>query len=421
MSRAIPVGERESQTLEFKSRAALAKPETVARAVVAMLNAEGGEVWVGLRDEGDVAVELEGIEDAEIARNRLHDSLVDRIDPSPDAREVRVEVVPAQRDVLRIEATPRKDRRPYALIVGQGRQYPIRVGARVRSLSRDEIGARFAGSMVSTPVATSEIEAAKQRLIAAREAVLAAGEAVLWIGLVPAFPDAELDFDAVRRSDLLIEPRLSESHGLYSWPAAFWGARLTGRLEVATRSAAGSTVLYWRTPWGDELSLDRAGALFARAPLVNFATGRLPYVEGDEPVLFPDRFIGWVVSAFRVLSRLHSDDRLWVRPHPGPDDSVSASLVVSGLAGWRLLPGLLPHPAAVPRLHGSLARRAHQDFVLESPLALKLGAIREEPDRCALRLLTRLYEAFGLFESDIPLFDRKTGRFDWSLAEAGMA
>ena len=46
MSRPIPLDERESDVLEFKSREALREPFAIGREVVAMLNAGGGEVWM---------------------------------------------------------------------------------------------------------------------------------------------------------------------------------------------------------------------------------------------------------------------------------------------------------------------------------------------------------------------------------------
>jgi hypothetical protein len=66
----IPLGERESQKLEFKSSAILEQPDKIAKEVVAMLNAEGGEVWIGIREDEARAVECEPIRNAESAADR---------------------------------------------------------------------------------------------------------------------------------------------------------------------------------------------------------------------------------------------------------------------------------------------------------------------------------------------------------------
>jgi len=58
MNTKIPIGQRENQQREFKSKDALRHLATVGRAVVAMLNSEGGDVWIGLREADGVAVTL---------------------------------------------------------------------------------------------------------------------------------------------------------------------------------------------------------------------------------------------------------------------------------------------------------------------------------------------------------------------------
>jgi predicted HTH transcriptional regulator len=107
------LGRDEGPQLEFKSREALEDLAKVGREVVGMLNAEGGEVWVGVREEAGRAVAVEALADPGLARQRLRDYLADSLEPRLQA-EVAVEVVEWQGSpaLLRIEIRPRRERQP---------------------------------------------------------------------------------------------------------------------------------------------------------------------------------------------------------------------------------------------------------------------------------------------------------------------
>ena len=45
------------------------------------------------------------------------------------------------------------------------------------------------------------------------------------------------------------------------------------------------------------------------------------------------------------------------------------------------------------------------------PLQFDAAEMRDAPDPCAMRLVSRVYQAFGFREGELPdLFDRATGR-----------
>ncbi len=67
MSPGVPIDQPEGERLEHKSLAALAEPDKIAREAVAMLNSQGGEVWIGIK-EGQGRNEVEAIPHAEAAR-----------------------------------------------------------------------------------------------------------------------------------------------------------------------------------------------------------------------------------------------------------------------------------------------------------------------------------------------------------------
>ena len=56
-----PTGQRESSVLEFKDERALGDGWTVAREVAAMLNSQGGVIWIGVPEQDGVALAPQGI------------------------------------------------------------------------------------------------------------------------------------------------------------------------------------------------------------------------------------------------------------------------------------------------------------------------------------------------------------------------
>src|SRR5258708_34993390 len=122
MSRGLPTDQPEGERLELKSLAALTEPDKIAREAVAMLNSQGGEVWIGIK-EGQGRNEVEAMPHAEAvrARQRLQDHLLDVIEPTPVAGEATVTdepigIAPAENGrVLRVAHEPHPARVPYVL------------------------------------------------------------------------------------------------------------------------------------------------------------------------------------------------------------------------------------------------------------------------------------------------------------------
>ena len=142
MSESIPLGQAESQRLEFKGKDALKHLPNVSREVVAMLNSGGGEIWIGLGEEHGRAVRIEPVENAEREISRLRDHLSDAIEPPPIAAEIHVETVSTAKTtvhVLRVSVKPSKERRPYDLREGTARHFLKRIDDRLRSMTREEI------------------------------------------------------------------------------------------------------------------------------------------------------------------------------------------------------------------------------------------------------------------------------------------
>jgi hypothetical protein len=85
MQEAAPIGACEDHRTEFKRQDALRKLEPISHAVVSMLNAAGGNVWIGVIEQDERWVGVEPIADAENEARRLQDHLIATIEPSPSA------------------------------------------------------------------------------------------------------------------------------------------------------------------------------------------------------------------------------------------------------------------------------------------------------------------------------------------------
>jgi hypothetical protein len=129
---------REGQQLEFKSTAALDDELILPRSVCSFLNAKGGTVLVGVRDDRSI----EGVADAEVAAHRVEDRLASMISPRA-AVEVEVEPGPLPgSELLRITVPAAAEL--HAVSSTKGRfLVPVRQGSRTVVLDWLEIERRL--------------------------------------------------------------------------------------------------------------------------------------------------------------------------------------------------------------------------------------------------------------------------------------
>jgi hypothetical protein len=366
MTARIPLGDIENLHLDFKGREDLKRPKVIAREVVAMLNAQGGVVWVGLRAEADRAVAVEPVERAERERRRLLDYLVDTIEPSPEGEEVAVDVVG---EILRVEARPKPDHRPYAHLKEGGRWFVVRIADRTRPLTREEI------FDTTRDAATVEILKERQR-------IQEAAEQKLWLALKP-MPAIELDLRDRNLTALLLDPALTGNRRS-GWSFSTFGEEphvKAGRLVTAGEDP--------RT-----VEIRRNGFLSFSVPLESL------WWKGDASEIWPPILWEYSLSALRLARKVYSD-------HLSSDAWIVADLALIGVKGWKLRPGS-------PR-SGSFRFLEADDLLLEKPLLFSRQDLLQEPDRCGARLLERVYEAFGYGrEAFPPEYDQETGRLIFS-------
>ncbi len=403
MKTRIPLGETEDLHLELKSAESLEEPAAIGRQVAAMLNSDGGEVWVGLGEQGGVATEIQAIPSPEKAVDSLLDSLIDRLEPSPLPDEVRLDAVPVSEDMsvirIRVEAG---DRGPYAWLKNGGRYFQRRVGSGTRPMSRQEL---FTPQLEGHRVREDRREAMTRKLLVERESVQAAARALMWLRIQP-IEAMNVDLEARLLRDLLEDPTRT-------------GNRRAGwhfvQVSEAPRLSPG--MLSWRCWDAFSVDLHQDGGLVCRAPLASL------HFKGEELELWPPALLEYPISAFRLAQAvyrecvIHDDARRprgQASPETGDNEESSvdvlADIAFFGIRGSKLRGGSMLER----HWRGNTIREYpedEEDLTWPEPLVFRLGELLEEPDRCGFRLIRRVYDAFGYREPEMPReYLRESGR-----------
>jgi len=370
--------------LELQAAEALERPETIAHVVVAMLNADGGEIWIGLRTHDGMAVEIQGIPDPRRAAATLRESLVDRLNPSPLPEEVEIETVPHGRGIalLRITVMPRAERKPYALTRSGAWYFPVRVGTSSRAMSREEIF-RHTGKDRGVE---SRLDASIRNVLDEREAARASLRDRMWLCLEPASA-ITLDLQAPRLEELAANPETSGNRRI-GWHFA--------RASRAPR--LGKDTLRWE--WEEALAVE----VRARGGLLFEASLKALHWKGDDHALWPLSVLEYPMSAFRIAKGIYEGTL-------GIEERVVADLAFFGIRGWTLKSGSPLDPHFFRLVTPIVYPGPDEDLTWTKPLVFELRDVLETPDRCGFRLVRRVYEAFGLRERDMPPeYDRDSGR-----------
>ena len=382
----VPIGRQENEHLEFKAAAVVKDLPSVGRAVGAMLNAAGGEVWIGIAERQGVADRVDPVEDAEGARRRILDHLVETIEPSPKTEEVKVEVVPAEAGaVLRIQVQPQKDRRPYAHLKGGARRYEIRFGDRVRPMTREEILDR------NEPTADGGAS-----ILLRKRAEFRTPLPTLWLRIQPD-PSLSLDLQDSDLADLLRNPSRSANRP-DGWVCTnpYVDTHLDGgSLWLGERS-------YTKNKTLTEIHAD--GAVVFTVPLANMRCGWEYGTPGGDAnrELHPYAVVEYPVSVFRLAKELYLN-RL-------PANSrVFADMALLRPGGWKLRrhsPDSIGYALRDPEVAAE-----GEDILKPEPFSFAKEELIENPDGCAYKLVRWVYQAFGHPEDHIPReFDPQTRR-----------
>lgn len=377
----IPLGRAEDLLLEFKAADSLRDPQGIAREVVGMLNAAGGEVWVGLRENDGTAVAIDPIDDVERAERSLWDHLIGTIEPRL-GEEVAIEAVPVEdgsQSVLRIRVSNEPGRRVYSYTRKGARYFGRRVGARLRMLSYDEI---FGSSIQRSDDQIATIE---KKWDAELEGMLKAKSSTLWLRLQP-LGEVELDFPSHRE----VAPYFMETERT--------GNRLTGWtfVDPHQRPIPRSGRVVHGVPDGRQTIVSRNGVITFTVPI------EFLHWKGPERSLWPYALIEFPVSIWRLAAAFYRTARV---AQAGP---VFARMALLSVKGWRLKAGSAGTVAW--QFDEKVREYTEDDVIAAKHVADWADATSDNPDRCAYPLIRSVYEAFGFYEADIPReFDREKG------------
>lgn len=368
--RKAPLSLREGQNLEFKRAAVLKDPFDIAREVVAMLNASGGKIWIGVSEHAGVAVQLEDIPDVEKVRQQLRDYLIEVIEPNADGAEPQIVLGPQGEHLLLIEAKPDRGSQPYAALRKGLRYFGMRVGDRVRPLSREEI--------VKVPAdADDTLSALKER----RNRILALGKSVFWIGVQP---DTSAARDVTKFKQLLHDPKASSNRRS--------GWTYFSRYEEARTN---SSALVLGNDTGKRVAIHEDGGLEFQVPLAD-----MDHAVSPSKTIYPLALLEYSVSFFRMASEVLKVDTSSAK--------VNIDVLLVGTTDWKL-------PAFPPGKYGDFLEhekpRQLRDVVLDRPLSVKSSQMIENPDEIGFVVVKKIYQWFNLPEERIPSqYDRVTKR-----------
>jgi hypothetical protein len=386
MNGSVPLGQAESERLEFKSKDALRHLSNISREVVGMLNANGGEIWIGLGEEQGRAVRIENVEQPSREISRLRDHFTDSIEPPLTSDEFEIAAIPTQGkgQVLRIRVKPVAKHRPYDLCEGTARHFVKRVQDRIRLMSPDEIRSEMTSAK---PPPDHELDASLKELLEAKNRQQANN--LLWLRIQP-IGNHRLPLSRKDYYEYFIDHRKT-------------GNRVSGWNFVSLYGNFVATPKEIRHGRDGEMCVRvfSSGAIEFTMPIANLywkSTGWGGDAQANE--IWPYALLEFPASVFRLAGTIY-------RERAFQAEEVVADLALFGVNNWTLRPYSpvsFGYKLAKPKAFTGKE-------IVAGPHKFSRKEIEEEPDRCAFRLVQRVYEEFDLFEEEMPSeFDRDSGQ-----------
>jgi hypothetical protein len=379
------LGKDENDRREFKEAEALRRPANIGREVVGFLNAGGGDIWIGVEEKEGRAVGFQQIADIDRSLISLRDHLIETVEPQHQTDEVKLD---AKGGLIHVTVEKGKNP-PYAQRDG-GRRFWIRIGARLREMSREEIGRKFAEALKAHSTREDRVAEIAEKL-RKDQASVALEKPQLWLRLVPT-ESLDIDFNDEQNKQQfrtwLTDPsatgnRRSGWDFVHDMAPRFLGDQVRH----------GNDDDYMRTQITEQGQITFRVHSDSLRQLVGAVSSFAPYALVEYPV-----------SVFRLMAAI-----LGRHAEAHANLQVVAGLVISGIRGWSLSPGSPREPARL-----SEGPKTFENDVLEiDPERLVFAAndLKENPDRCGLRVARLIYGRFG-FESGAipPEFDQQQGR-----------
>lgn len=375
----IPLGKKENQKLEFKSKDVLDDLTTVGKGVVGMLNAVGGDLWIGIVEEGGIAVKIEPIEDIESAVRKVRDYLIDTIEPSPTEDEFTLGSVDNM--VIQVKLKEKRKRKPYAHLKGGGRFFVVRISDRLRPMARQELADHFKN--------VSEQDGEEKIFYKEWERFFRDKPAGLCM-LVKPLEQIDLDIQNEQIKKYLQDPT-STGNRPDGWD--FTNPYLEIRHKQGRRFLGA-------VEKGHLVELQSNG-------IIEFFISIDRLLSEDHKLLDPFPLMEYPVSIFRLAKALYQDKSM------EEDSQLMVNLALIEINGLALRPG---SPYSIQYITSDKRIGPHvfqdgNDFNLLKPKKFPWKEVSENPDYCGLRLVEAVYEAFGFSQKDMPAeYDRTERR-----------
>ena len=363
------LGAPESAVLEYKSVAALEHPQTVIKAVVALLNHRGGQVIVGVDDDG----RPKGLttSDVQRERDRLQTVLIDHVVPRPLTQvEVRAAEALGENVLVVDVATSRGKHILYAERRHGLYGFWVRSGPTTRAYRLDELHSRMAAS----PAAPAE---------RARWDASLSKRGDPEIVLVLQAQTTEIDMPALQRV-LAPEHRRALARRELGWTVLdeydSVETKPGKKLEAGTSGAR---------KW---FVVDRKRTTIRFEGRAEFLRWK-PHAEFGAQVIYPFPLIEGTASFFWLLARY------------GQEASLAGEVHIE-LGLWR--PGgyrLGPHrPGTIGWEMPIRWQPPHDNSSIEHVADLQWADLCDNPDASALPFVTEVYEDFGYTKDAIPFW-----------------
>lgn len=389
------IGLREGERLELKSGEILEHPARLLGEIVAFLNAEGGDIYIGVEEENGVATAVPGVEDP-AGIHRLMDLLADRIEPIPPS-PTRTDI-PADsgRPVIQLRV-PKGEDGPYALRESASYRFPLRFGDRIRHRSWLQIRREIDGPGEGDPA-----QEARELMLCRREEFLAnrTGEPTLRVAIAPTEPKEDL----FRGRDEEVRLAL-EDVGVTGNRYSGWTYQVS---ELARWSPEGEVRRRQRrweqggkeSPYRHLVIEENGWITFTTAYDHGWTWHAQAMEERGERGLDPFVLVEYPASVVRLGSWLY--DKADLR------GSVLLELVLRDIEGIQLGAG---HPSS-PRYRFRKSWKVcdQQDILVgpTAPIEVTAAEFRENPDPVTYGLVSEVYEEFEFGEADIPFFQRES-------------
>jgi hypothetical protein len=372
MGTKVPLGSAEGQRREFKSSEALRKPFSISREVVAMLNASGGDIWVGVGEAHGRAVVVEELKDVERKRQDLLNHLIEVVEPRLRSEVVQVETVEHEgKQILRVRVDSARDRGPFAQLKEGGRHYFIRIDHRVRPMTREEVFGPSPGP----------VQKATERLTYLRDEILKRGRSGMWIGIRPT-PELALDLQKEELALLLLDPTRSDNR------ESGWNFRFPPILQVRRK------LRRQKLEYGSE---ENKKTIIWKDGCVEFWTSILGLRHRTDPVkeIYPLALLEYSTSIMRLAKTVYSS-----LSETRPVD-VFVDLALTRVEGWHL-PSYAPDTYGYAFEHEPPRELDDGQSMAQVPLRLPWEEFEKAPDHAGYLLVRALYQDFGLPEDRIP-------------------